>query len=443
MKPQKPLSLTIILTLALVFFSTPIFAAKIDWNKIKTLKDQAFLEYVESLDLKGQAALNFWKRIPVSRANMQVYKRFRREAFAIYMKKYPKPRRKIPPFKAGMGTVVTGPMSKQKLKLPFTNYYPLKEGPIGNPEKTYRVGYTIHGFGHPWLLNNADSAIWEAKRHPNVKLTVLDPEFDNDKQIQHIDAWIAEGFDGIMVWPMQEAPTGPPVNRASAKGIPSVSIDRMVGTRNVSARITGNFPANGTQQGMYLVHRLLKEKGKVEGTILMVRKPLGSTADAMRTGHFLKVISYFPGLKILGSFHNSSNRTASFDQVSMALEIHKKLDAIFCTGAEQSMGAVQAIDSANRWNSREDNKRIIILNNDDLYEALIAIQDDKIAMTAPYTPLLGALGMRVLLKIISGEKVPQDVITPDLPMITREKENIFGIETIAVKEWKPYSYGRN
>jgi len=271
----------------------------------------------------------------------------------------------------------------------------------------------------------------------------LDPEFDNDKQSQHIDSWITEAFDGIMIWPMQEAPTGPPVNRASAKGIPCVSIDRMVGTRNVSARITGNFPANGTQQGMYLVHKLLKEKGKVEGTILMIRKPLGSTADAMRTGHFLKVISYFPGVKILGSFHNSSNRKESFEQVSMALEINKKVDAIFCTGAEQSMGAVQAVDSAKRWNSRDDNKRIIILNNDDLYEALLAIQDDKIAMTAPYTPLLGALGMRVLLKIISGEKVPQDVITPDLPMITKEKENIFGIETIDVKEWTPYSYGRN
>ena len=49
-------------------------AADIDWFKIKTLKDRAFLEYVETLDLKGEAALRFWKKIPLSRANPQVYK---------------------------------------------------------------------------------------------------------------------------------------------------------------------------------------------------------------------------------------------------------------------------------------------------------------------------------------------------------------------------------
>ena len=417
-------------------------AVNIDWQKIKTLQDKAFVEYVKGLDLKGQAALNFWKNIPVSKANPQVYRMFRKEAFAIYMNKYPRPKSDIPEFKVGMGTDIIGPMSKQKLKLPFTNYFPLAEGPIGNPQKIYRLGYTIHGFTHPWLLNNADSAMWEANRHANVRLTVLDPEFDNAKQVQQIDAWIAEDLDGIMIWPMQEAPTGPPVLRALAAGIPCVSIDRMVGTNKINARVTGNFPANGTQQGLYLVHKLLQENNQVKGTILLIRKPLGSTADAMRTGHFLKVISYFPGLKILESFHNSSNRQDSFQQVSDALAKHPQLDVVFCTGAEQGMGAVLAIDAARRWDSREGNKRIIVLSNDDLFESLNAIRNGKMAMTAPYTPLLGALGMRILIKLVSGEKVPQDVITPDLPMITKTSETVFGIETVSIEKWTPYAYGR-
>ena len=417
-------------------------AGDVDWQKIKILQGMAFVEYVRSLDLKGQEALNFWKSIPVSKANPQVYRMFRKEAFAIYMNKYPRPKSTVPEFKVGMGTDIVGPMSKQKLKLPFTDYFPLAEGPIGDPQKIYRIGYTIHGFNHPWLLNNADSAMWEANRHANVRLSILDPEFDNRKQVQQIDAWIADGLDGIMIWPMQEAPTGPPVQRALAAGIPCVSIDRMVGTNRINARVTGNFPANGTQQGMYLIHRLLKESGQVNGTILMIRKPLGSTADAMRTGHFLKVISYFPDLEIVGSFHNSSNRQDSFRQVSAALKKHKHLDVIFCTGAEQGMGTVQAIDAADRWNSRQGHKRMIVLSNDDLSESLDAIGQDKMAMTAPYTPLLGALGVRILLKLVAGEKVPQDVITPDLPMITKESDTVFGIETVSIEKWRPYTYGR-
>ena len=428
--------------ICLIIWSGSSVAGDINWQKIKTLQDMAFVEYVKSLDLKGQTALDFWKNIPVSKANPQVYRMFRKEAFAIYMNKYPRPKRDIPEFKVGMGTDIIGPMSKQELKLPFTNYFPLSEGPIGNPQKIYRIGYTIHGFNHPWLLNNADSAMWEANRHSNVRLSILDPEFDNQKQVRHIDAWVADGLDGIMIWPMQEAPTGPPVQRAIAAGIPCVSIDRMVGTNKINARITGNFPANGAQQGIYLVHKLLQENNQVKGTILMIRKPLGSTADAMRTGHFLKVISYFPGLKILGSFHNSSNRQDSFQQVGDALNKYQDLDVIFCTGAEQGMGAVQAIDAANRWDSREGRKRIIVLSNDDLVESLEAIRDGKMAMTAPYTPLLGALGVRTLLKLVAAENVPQDVITPDLPMITKTSEAVFGIETVSIDKWMPYAYGR-
>jgi len=421
---------------------TTLHAAEIDWAKVRELKDKDFLTYVESLDLKGQQALDFWKRIPLSRANKQVQHLFRKESFAIYMTKYPRPEGRAESFTPGMGTKATGPISGQSLKLPFTDYHPLPEGPIGDPNKTYHIGYTIHGLVHPWLLNNADSALWEAQRHPNVELTVLDAEFDNQKQVDQIDAWVKDQVDGIMVWPMQEAPTGPSINRAHAAGIPTVTVDRQVGSQKVLAQVTGNFPANGAQQGIYLVHRLLQETGRVEGNILMIRKPLGSTADAMRTGHFLKVISYFPGLKIVDTKHNSSNRAQSKLQVAKALKQHADIDVIFCTGAEQSMGAVLAVDEVQRWNSRTEGRRIIILSNDDLFESLQAMRENKIGVTAPYTPLLGGLGLRVLLKNLAGEDVPKNVVTPDLPMITRERMNIFGIQTISIDDWIPYSYGR-
>jgi len=422
----------------------PVSGSDIDWQRITRLKDKAFLDYVRTLDLRGQEAIDFWKKIPLSQANRQVNRIFRKEAFSIYMNKYPRGRQKSGGgFKAGMGTEIQGPISQQKLKLPFTNVYPMPEGPFGDPNRTYRIGYSIHGFSHPWLLSNAESAMWEAERHPNVELTLADAEFDNDKQVEQINAWTHEKLDGILVWPMQEAPTRPPIAEATAAGIPTVTVDRMAGTRRVRSQVTGNFPANGAQQGAYLIHRLIQESGEVKGNILMIRKPRGSTADSMRTGHFLKVISYFPGLKILGSRHNSSSRADSRRQVLEAFTEHPDIDVIFCTGAEQAMGAVAAVSEAGRWNSRGDGRRIIILSNDDLYEALLAMKQDKIAVTAPYTPLLGGLGLRVLLKSIAGEKIPRNVTTPDLPMITREKQNIFGIDTMSIEEWLPYSYGRH
>ena len=106
------------------------------------------------------------------------------------------------------------------------------------------------------------------------------------------------------------------------------------------------------------------------------------------------------------------------------------------------MGTVLAIDEMKRWNSRKDGGRMIVLSNDDLFEALEAMKADKIAVTAPYTPLLGGIGVRVLLKILSGQRVPKNVTTPDLPMITKDGETIFGIKTVKVDDWVPYAYGK-
>ena len=193
---MKP-TIDIMRKLSLVFLTSlitvsPITAGKIDWAKIKKLEDKAFIEYVRSLNLKNQEALSFWKKLPLSKSNKQINKIFRKEAFAIYLNKYPRSKGKVPTFKVGTGTSVQGPISGQTFKLPFSNYFPLRKGPVGDPQKKYKIGYTIHGFNHPWLLNNADSAIWEANKHSNVELVVLDPKFDNQKQVAQIDHWINE-----------------------------------------------------------------------------------------------------------------------------------------------------------------------------------------------------------------------------------------------------------
>ena len=167
------------------------------------------------------------------------------------------------------------------------------------------MGVTFHGFNHPWLINWADAIKWEGDRHSNIDMTVLDAEFDNQKQASHFDTFIAEKVDGIVVWPQVEAPTGPPAQRAIEAGIPVVSVDRLTGYKGVTSRVTGNFPANGAQCGMYLVWKLAQE-GNLNANVIMLRKPLGSTADAVRTGHFLKVLSYFPGIKILQSYHDAT-----------------------------------------------------------------------------------------------------------------------------------------
>jgi ribose transport system substrate-binding protein len=339
-----------------------------------------------------------------------------------------------------MGTQITGPFSKEALKLPFTDYIPLKDGPIGDPNKTYKIGVTFHGFDHPWLINWADAARWEASRHPNVKAQVLDAEYDNNKQASQFDTFISQKVDGILVWPMVEAPTGPPARRATEAGIPVVSVDRLTGYEGVTSRVTGNFPANGAQVGMALMDKLAKE-GDLSANMVMLRKPLGSTADAVRTGHMLKVLSYFPGIKILKSYHDTDNREEAYANAQAALQAYKDIDVFFGTGDHEALAAWEATKLAKRVNSRPGGKKIIFLSIDDSKEALTQVKKGNFEVNTPYTPLIADIGMRVLLDVVAGKKMPHDIITPNIPMVTPTGQEVLGLKTQTPDQWWEYSFG--
>jgi len=341
----------------------------------------------------------------------------------------------------GMGREFTGPLSGLPIKAPFSDYVPLAEGAVLDPNKTYRIGFAFHGANHPWLISLADTAVYEANLHPNVEIEVLDAEFDDAKMGQFIDTWIAKDFDAIVMWPAREAPMGPPVDRAIDAGIPVVSLDRRTSSTRISSEVLGNFYANGLQQGLYLNH---VTGGK--GGMIMNRKPLGSTADAMRTGAFMEAIGDSNDYVILDSFHTNSSRKAAFETTRDALQAHDDVEIVFNTGGEEALGALDAVLEANRLNSAPGGKKIIFLVNDDSKETVNAVREGTLDVVVPYTPLLGGIGVRVAINHIGfnegliSEQPPQQVVTPNLPMITQTMQVIDGIETVTPDEW-PYAYG--
>ncbi len=416
------------------------------YEELAKLKGDEALKFFESLPskgVKGPEVIQFFIDLPVSKANSQIAKLFEDEGFGFYLDKYPRGAAYDNfQWQKGMGTEIAGPFSKQPLKLPFTDYVPLKEGPVGNSQKTYKIGVTFHGFSHPWLINWADAAAWEARRHPNVQAKVLDAEFDNAKMAAHFDTFIAEKMDGILVWPMVEAPTGPPAQRAMNAGIPVVSVDRMTGFEGVSSRITGNFPANGAQCGMYLVWKLAKEGTLSNAKMVMLRKPLGSTADSVRTGHFLKVLSYFPGIQVLKSYHDTDNREEAFQNAQAALQAFPNMDIFYGTGDHETLAALEATKMANRMSSRAGGKKIIFVSIDDSKEALTNVKNGDFEVNTPYTPLISDIGMRTLLNIVTkSTQMPQNVITPNIPMVTQKGDDIFGLKTQTPDEWYVYTFG--
>ncbi|WP_206477506.1 substrate-binding domain-containing protein [Microbacterium sp. KRD172] len=425
--------------------SDPAIAALLEEVQGKSdLEALAFFESLDDMDLSDAQVIDFFVNLPLSDANQEIYDLYNSRGFANGAEAYPRAEM-VDGFEwqSGMGTQITGPFTNQALKLPFSDeYIPLPEGPIGDPDETYTIGLLSGGLSDAWIANYQDSVGYEAARHENVTLDVRDYNFDMAKYSTEMDALIAQQVDAIVTWPMVESSSAAPVQRAEEAGIPVITADRTSGYKDVTSRVTGNFPANGAQNAMYLVWKLAQEGGgeAVDGNVVVLGKPAGSTADNTRGGFFLKVLSYFPGIEILKYENIDDNRQASAEAAQNAFATYDNIDAIFGADSNKAAVAAQAAEQAGRM-TRANGEPLIIMSTDDAKEIFTLLDNGQVSVNTPYTPLIGDVQMRVALNVLAGNEVPRDVATPNIPMVTKDGVKIFGLQTLTPEAWFEYTFG--
>jgi ribose transport system substrate-binding protein len=161
----------------------------------------------------------------------------------------------------------------------------------------------------------------------------------------------------------------------------------------------------------------------------------------LRRGHFLKVISYFPEINYLQNYWDNDNVEECLKNVQNALQQYDEIDAFFLEALTEAPPTYEAITAANRWNSRADGKKIIILSIDDTKQLFHWVSTGYFDVNTPYTPFVGDVGVRYLIKTIEGEKMPQHVAIPNIPMVTLTGDVIFGLKTQTCEEWQEYASG--
>ncbi|HYU17059.1 MAG TPA: substrate-binding domain-containing protein, partial [Candidatus Acidoferrum sp.] len=90
------------------------------------------------------------------------------------------------------------------------------------------IGMSQCNLGEPWRVQmNADVAK-AAEQHPNLKMIFKDAQNDSLVQRSHIEEFIAQKVDVILVSPKEAAPLTEPVAKAFRAGIPVIVLDRAV-----------------------------------------------------------------------------------------------------------------------------------------------------------------------------------------------------------------------
>ncbi len=164
-------------------------------------------------------------------------------------------------------------------------------------------------------------------------------ETDYSRQIQIVDAMIAQRVDGIAVAAAERKALVQPVDRAMAAGIPVTIFDSGLDSENYMTFVsTDNFEA-GRMGGRKLAE-LIGGKGRVA----MVLHATGSYSTTERERGFEDVIAKeFPNIKIVARQYGMSDRAHSRAVAENFLAVHPDLDGLFCSTEPSSTGASLAL----------------------------------------------------------------------------------------------------
>lgn len=272
-------------------------------------------------------------------------------------------------------------------------------------ENNIVIGVSLLTMEHPFYLDIL-AAMEETAASNNITLTVQDAQFDSAKQLQQIENFITSGVQGIIMSPVDPEAVNNGIDQAVAANIPVVTIDTSARSDKVASAIATDNYLGGKMAAEKIIE-LLAGKG---GNIVVIGDPKNqSTID--REQGLTEVIKANNAMNLLESVNGESDQAKSLIQAEALLQKYNNIDAIFGVGDPSALGALSAVEAAQRTN-------IIIVGFDATKEVQDIIDTKTRAIKADvqqYPDQIGRQGVLVMKKILNGETVEKKIpITPGI-----------------------------
>jgi signal transduction histidine kinase/AraC-like DNA-binding protein len=205
------------------------------------------------------------------------------------------------------------------------------------PEKKFRIGFsqcTIHDVWRQSMIREMER---ELSFHPEVDFILKEANLNSDIQIEQIDELIDQNVDLLIVTPNEAAPITPVVNKAYAKKIPVILVDRNTLSENYSAFIGADNYKVGLDAGAY-ANSLLKGKGNV---LEIGGIDVGSSADLGRHNGFKDFIKQYAGINYVARLSEDWDDAiaAAEKDLTNALIKHPNIQLIFAQNDRIAYGA--------------------------------------------------------------------------------------------------------
>jgi ribose transport system substrate-binding protein len=211
--------------------------------------------------------------------------------------------------------------------------------------KKLKIGVSMPTADHGWMGGGnwwAKKAMddWK-KKDSNVEF-IFKTSGDVTKQVADIEDMLVQGANGLVIFPFESAPITPVVEKAYAKGVYVVVLDRGV-TKPVYDVYLSNDDESYARQAMEWICKELNYKGNI---VLIEGVP--SVISDLRTKTAKDIAAKYPDIKVLDSQPGNWNKEKATAVMENYLAKYKAIDAVYTADDDMMEGALQAYKESGR-----------------------------------------------------------------------------------------------
>ena len=291
------------------------------------------------------------------------------------------------------------------MRIFFTFYIFIVSSLFANEVKT--IAFAQDNMANDFRKAQVFEARDEAFKHDSLHFIYSDAKAKTSLLIYQIDKFIQQKVDVIIVGTNDANAVVPVLNKARAKGVETIILDRGVNTQEYTTFINSNNIEIGQIGARYIAQKL---NGK--GVVLLFEGLQNADVTHLRSEGFLKEMAKHEEIKVIKRVGNYLRRDAIKEMESVIKEgVH--IDAIFSQSDSMLSGARSAM-----LRFQIDPSSLITVGCDYTSEAREAIKNGKQSASILF-PLGGVQSIQVAQKILQGHQVPKHISIP-IKLITKE-----------------------
>ena len=251
---------------------------------------------------------------------------------------------------------------------------------------------------------------------------------DVQKQMSIIEDLIVKKVKGIIFVPVDSTALSAAVEKCNAANIPIVALDRSTTGGKVTALVTSDNTACGTEAAK----ELAKLANGKELKVFNLQGDLATSAGLERNNGFKEELKKYPNIKIVaeiaGNWQPEKGNSATLD----AFQANPDINAIYLPSELYAQGVTSALEQLKKLKPVGDKDHIIIVGIDGQPIGHEQIRKDiQDVSVAQQLFVMGTTAMDALVKSVKGEKVEKDNVLIPPVVVTKanvDDENHWGVQ---------------